>query len=122
MRRFATMTMFAAAAIVLASGFVGISSAEEEKADCADGKALFEANKCNMCHAVKAAGIEAKVKSEKMMGPDLGGVSSRHEADWIIQFVKKEVQLEGKDHKGAFKGSDDDLKAMITWLDGQTGE
>jgi cytochrome c5 len=122
MRRFATMTMFAAVAVLLAYGVVGISSAEEEKAGCDDGKALFEANKCNMCHAVKAAGIEAKVKSEKMQGPDLGGVGSRHEADWIVQYVKKEAQKEDKDHKGTFKGSDDDLKAMITWLDGQIGE
>jgi cytochrome c2 len=122
MRRFATMTMFAAAAMLLAYGFVGISTAEEEKAGCADGKALFEASKCNMCHAVKAAGIEAKVKSEKMQGPDLGGVGSRHEAEWIVKYVKKEVQLEEKDHKGTFKGSDEDMKAILAWLGGLSEE
>jgi mono/diheme cytochrome c family protein len=122
MRRFATMTMLAAAALMLAYGFAGISSAEEEKADLADGKALFEASKCNMCHAVKAAGIEAKVKSEKMQGPDLTGLGSRFEADWVVKYLRKEVQLEEKDHKGTFKGSEDDVKAIMAWLDGLSAE
>src|SRR6185312_3676763 len=39
-----------------------------------DGKALFLAQKCNMCHNVPAAGIERTVKSEKMAGPDLVNV------------------------------------------------
>jgi mono/diheme cytochrome c family protein len=112
--------MFAAAAMLLAYGVVGIASAEEEKAGCGKGKELFEANKCNMCHAVKAAGIEAKVKSEKMQGPDLSGAS--YEEDWLIKYVKKEVQLNDKDHKGTFKGSDDDLKAILAWLGKQTAE
>jgi hypothetical protein len=105
----------AAAVLILVLGNAGMISAGEEKS-CADGQEKFMAAKCNMCHAVEAAGIEAKVKSEKMAGPDLTGFASRQEEDWFVQYVKKEVQLEGKDHKGTFKGSDEDLKAMYAWL------
>lgn len=79
----------------------------------------FVDQKCNMCHSVSSAGIEAKVKSEAMKGPDLAGVTSRHESEWLGKFLRREVQLNGADHKKEFKGSDEDLKALITWLDGQ---
>jgi hypothetical protein len=55
-----------------------------------------------------------------MQGPDLSG--AQYEEDWLIKYVKKEVQLNDKDHKGAFKGSDDDLKAILAWLGKQTAE
>ena len=42
-------------------------------ADEAPGKAAFVANKCNLCHAVSSAAVEATTKSEKMKGPDLKG-------------------------------------------------
>ena len=57
MRRFATISILAAVTILLVYGIGGMTSAEEEKAGCADGKALFEENKCNMCHAVGAAAV-----------------------------------------------------------------
>ncbi len=122
MRRLATMVVFVGVAVMMAYGIGGMAVAEEEKADCADGKAIFTESKCDMCHSVKAAGIEAKVKSEKMQGPDLTGVGSRHEADWIVKYVNKEVQLNDKDHKGAFKGSDEDLQSLIAWLEGLAEE
>ena len=37
------------------------------------GREVFEAQKCNMCHAVPAVGIESKTSSDKLKGPDLGG-------------------------------------------------
>ncbi len=84
-----------------------------------EGKDLFIAQKCNMCHAVSSAGIEAKVKSEKMMGPDLTGVGDRLDAETIAKFLKKETQIDGKDHKKEFAGTDDELKAIIAWLETQ---
>ncbi len=38
-----------------------------------DGKQIFLAQKCNLCHSVPPAGIAATVKSERMKGPDLVG-------------------------------------------------
>jgi len=79
-----------------------------------DGMAAFTAQKCNMCHSVPQAEIVAKVQSEKLKGPDLPAES--RESDWIAGFLKREVQLNGSDHKKEFKGTDEELQAISAWL------
>jgi len=83
------------------------------------GQDVFTAQKCNMCHSVSTVGIEAKMKSPKMMGPDLKGVGERHDAEWIGKFLHKEVQKDGADHKGSFKGTPEELETLIAWLNEQ---
>jgi hypothetical protein len=65
---------------------------------------------------VAAAGIEAKAKSEKLKGPDLGGVTERHEREWIGKYVRKQIDFNGEAHKKEFKGTDEELAALIDWL------
>lgn len=85
-----------------------------------DGKAVFEAQKCDLCHSVSTVGIEAKTKSEKMQGPDLVGVvTAEHDAEWIGKYVRKQAELNGKQHSKEFKGSDEELQALIDWLGAQ---
>jgi hypothetical protein len=79
-----------------------------------EGLAAFTAQKCNMCHSVPQAEIVAKVKSEKMKGPDLPNES--RESDWISGFLKREVQLNDADHKKEFKGTDEELQVIAAWL------
>ena len=55
-----------------------------------------------------------------MRGSDLTGVTSRHEAEWIGRYIRQEIEKDGARHKKKFKGSDDDLKALIAWLETQT--
>ena len=87
--------------------------AEEE----VDAQALFvETHKCNMCHAVAAVEIEAKTKSEKMKGEDLSGYKSDKELAEIAAYVRKEADLDGKSHKKPFKGTDEELQAILDWL------
>ena len=81
----------------------------------ADGKEVFVAAKCSMCHAVSSAGIEAKMKGSSA-GPDLKGISAERSAEWIAAYLKKEEKIDGKDHKAAFKGTDEEMKAVIDWL------
>ena len=100
------MKHFLAWAIVLAAAVLLIPT----------GQALFtDTHKCNMCHAVPAAGIEAKTKSEKMKGGDLGGKIEAEFAE-IAAYVRKEGELDGKTHKKPFKGTDEELQAIIDWL------
>ncbi len=81
-----------------------------------DGKALFtETHKCNMCHAVPAADIEAKTTSEKMKGADLGG-KVKGELEEIAAYLRKEADRDGDQHKKGFKGTDEELQAIIDWL------
>jgi hypothetical protein len=67
-----------------------------------------------MCHSVPQADVVAKMKSEKLKGPDLP--SESREAEWLVGFLKREVQLDGADHKKEFKGTDEELQAIAAWL------
>ena len=101
---------FVLAASLLAPPAVSFAEGEESP-----GQAAFLAHKCNLCHAVPAAGIEAKTKSDKMKGPELGGPI---EADFekIAAYLRKTGDLDGEQHKKEFKGTDEELKAIVDWL------
>jgi mono/diheme cytochrome c family protein len=82
-----------------------------------DAKTLFvETHKCNLCHGVSAAGVEAKTKSEKMAGPDLSGFHPDKSAAEIAAFLRKESEKDGQEHKKEFKGTDEELQAILDWL------
>ena len=82
----------------------------------AAGPQMFVTFKCSTCHAIASQGIEAKVKSDKMKGPDLSDVGSKHDAAWITGWLRHEQEQHGKKHKGQFKGSDEELKQLVAWL------
>ena len=87
-----------------------------------DGKALFvETFKCNQCHSVPAAEVEAKIKSEKMKGPDLGG-KIEMEAAKVGDYLRQEIEVDGSKHKKEFTGSDEELHAILDWLASLDGE
>jgi mono/diheme cytochrome c family protein len=94
----------------LATMTAGASLAQE-----AGQKAFMDA-KCNRCHSISSHEIEATVSSEKMRGPDLAKVGTKHDAAWITQYVKREVKMDDKNHRMAWKGSDEDLKTIADWL------
>ena len=86
-------------------------------AEDAPGKAVFMAQKCNMCHNVPEAGITRTTQSEKVAGPDLAGDNAGKPASFFAQFLKKEVpNQEGNKHKKEWKGTDDELKQVTEWL------
>jgi len=92
------------------------TSAATAAAPAPSGKAVFLAQKCNLCHSVQAAGIEAMTKSDKMKGPELGAALAKKDAAWIEKYVRKQTELDGKKHPKEWKGSDAELSALIDWL------
>lgn len=84
--------------------------AEEE----AEGQAIFMASKCNICHGIES--LEIEPKSTKIQGGDLSDTGNAHDAEWLAQFLKKEVDLEGDKHKSTWKGTDEDLGKLADWL------
>jgi mono/diheme cytochrome c family protein len=82
-----------------------------------DGKAIFLAQKCNVCHSVPTQGIVRTMKSEKMAGPDL--VNVKEDAAFLGKFLRKQADLHGKKHGKAFTGSDEELGALIAWIQAQ---
>jgi mono/diheme cytochrome c family protein len=94
--------------LVCSSPFAGAQDA------ASDGKEIFLAQKCNVCHSVSTAAVEATTKSEKMKGPDL--VDLEREASWIESYLQGEEALEGEKHKKKFSGSAEELAALVDWL------
>jgi len=115
--------VFALATLVVLPLFVllatSLPQAAEAQGKTLDGKQIFLAQKCNLCHTVSSAGIEATVKSEKMKGPDLAGLTAKLDAKVIADFLHKKGEIDGKKHGKAFTGSDEELGALIAWLQKQ---
>ena len=113
MKKLSTALLATAAAVAILALAAPSAIAE----DAGDAKTLFvETHKCNMCHGVAAAEIEAKTSSDKMKGPDLSGYKSEKSFEALAGFVKKNSQLDGKDHKKGFKGTDEELQTILDWL------
>lgn len=106
---------------VLALAVLGLmtvsATAEEEAAETQ----MFTDQKCNMCHGVSTVGIEAKTKSEKMKGPDLVNLAGEWDGEKMIAYMTEEVEKDGKKHK-QFKGTDEELQALVDWLLEQKAE
>lgn len=94
--------------IVALYGFAFSFSSNDDPA----GKKIFVDKKCNMCHTVKSAGIESK----KSDATDLSDVGSKMKSEDMVKYLKKEMKLNNKDHKTAFKGSDEELNKLVEWL------
>jgi hypothetical protein len=101
--------------LLAALSLTSLLAAPAKAADDA-GKKEFLAQKCNKCHAISSHQIEATVTSEKIKGPDLSDAGSKHDGAWMKQWVKKEVQLEGKSHSAKWEGSDKQLDTIVAWL------
>lgn len=115
----------AAGLIVLAAGAVWTATAEPVpslSSPAPDGRQVFLESRCQNCHAVSSAGLEAKARSERLRGPDLVDVGQRHDRDWIGGYLRRKTKLNGKTHKLNFKGSDEELSALIDWLLEQKSE
>jgi len=79
-----------------------------------DGKAVFMAQKCNLCHSVETQGIDRTVKTSK--AKDLSNAGAEHKGDWIQKWLKKEEMIDGKKHQKTFTGSDAELAALVQWV------
>ena len=91
------------------------STALASQAAAADGKALFLEKKCNTCHSIDSQSIEKTSKT--MKGVDLSNASGLVEsADWAKSFLKREVKKDDKNHQREFKGTDEELNAIVDWL------
>ncbi|MFL6235641.1 MAG: c-type cytochrome [Thermoanaerobaculia bacterium] len=106
-----------AAVVLLAVFYSGPVSGAAAPAK--DGKQIFLAQKCNLCHSVSSAGIERTVKSEKVAGPDLTNLAAKEDAGTLTRFLRKEGDLNGKKHGKGFTGSDEELGALVSWLQQQ---
>lgn len=111
-------------ALSLVFGGAAAGGAEEQPSAALDGRELFvETHKCALCHSVPGAGIEAKTKSDKLKGPDLGGpLPEALDLARVGAYLRKQAKRDGEEHKREFKGSDEELQALVDWLLEQKAE
>jgi nitric oxide reductase subunit C len=89
--------------------FFGITGfAQEGGAQVGAGKKIYNEMKCPMCH--KIDGVGGKI------GPDLSGVGSRKDAQWIKGFLKDPKSIIPDTKQPPFKGTDEELEAVVTYL------
>ncbi|HET8648207.1 MAG TPA: cytochrome c [Vicinamibacteria bacterium] len=82
-----------------------------------DGKQIFLAQKCETCHAVSTAQIKA---TGKIKAPDLAGMAAKQDAAWLGKYLRKQDKNKaGKLHVKAFTGSDEEMGALVAWLQSQ---
>ena len=93
--------------VVLLFGFAYSFGADEP-----DAKKIFVDKKCNSCHSVDALGIEGKKKDAN----DLSKVGDTRKTDFLEKYLTKKEKINDKEHKTAFKGTDEELKAISKWL------
>ena len=100
--------------------------AEAKKPAMPAGQKVFTEAKCQMCHTVYSAGVgeppaeDAKAEEEEAAAeagpPDLSMAGADRTAEWISLFLQKKEALNDKMHMKSFKGSDEDLAALVDWL------
>jgi cytochrome c551/c552 len=105
--------------LVLAAALAALGGVLAAPAFAADGKALFLAQKCNLCHSVQSAAIERTTKSEKMAGPEITDLAAKLDPAWLAKYLKKEEALNGKKHPKQVTLAEADLKALIAWVQQQ---
>jgi cytochrome c5 len=103
--------LLAIAVVVLALLPLALTPAQAEDPP---GKAVFVAQKCDMCHGIESLGIAPK--SEKMKAADLSAVGSRMDQAAIASYLAGEAARDGANHKKPWKGTDEELKQLATWL------
>lgn len=116
MRRELVSTVWLMIGVLVVLGLAVVSTRAGDDAAQSAGQEVFLAQKCNICHSVPTVGIESKVKSEKMKGPDLIDLAKQHDAEGLAKYLRREIQLNDADHKKEFKGTDEELQAIVDWL------
>ena len=112
------------------------SKKEESKKEEATpaGQQVFSAQKCQMCHTVYSAGVGEPPKKESAEEaadedteeaadeaadegpPDLSLTGTGRTAESLSLFLQKKETLNEKKHMLKFKGADEDLAAVVSWL------
>jgi mono/diheme cytochrome c family protein len=93
-----------------------------KQAEIPAGQKVFMDAKCGMCHTVYSMGIgeppaaDAKKEAEEEGPPDLSEVGTSVTAEWLKLFLTKKETLNDKKHMMSFKGSDEDLNTLVSWL------
>lgn len=94
--------------IVLLFGFAYSYS----QTDVPEGQKVFVEKKCGSCHTVNSVDLTSKKKDAS----DLSNTGTDKTAKFLTKYLQKEEKIDGKEHKTAFKGTDEELTKLVSWL------
>jgi hypothetical protein len=77
-----------------------------------DGKKIFVDSKCTNCHTVTSM----EITSKKDDATDLSNAGSLGDASLIKSYLLKESKINDQEHKLKFKGTEEELNALVNWL------
>lgn len=82
------------------------------QSDELNGQQIFSDSKCIKCHSVESM----EITSTKDEPVDLSNAGANHDAEFLKKYLVKEETINDKKHKTKFKGSDEELDALVNWL------
>jgi mono/diheme cytochrome c family protein len=77
------------------------------------GEKIYAEKKCVPCHLIKGKGGTAGPAAR---GPDLSNVGTKRDGQWFKTFLKDPKAVNPKSKMMAFKGSDEELEAVVAYL------
>lgn len=112
---FVTLSIIAFLIMLISSLDVRETVAKEEMK--LDGKTLFLGKMCSGCHSIQAMGIARRGGgTTQQQAPDLSAVGSKHNAKFIMKWLRQNESIRAKKHSIKFIGSDEELKVLAEWL------
>ncbi len=94
--------------IIAALFFGSLGFAQEEESLVEKGQKVYTEKKCSMCHKIE--GVGGKI------GPDLSDVGNERDAEWIKGFLKDPKSVKPDTKQPPFKGTDEELEALVAYL------
>ena len=111
------MLPLAARPLAVAAAIAGVAAFADAQSATLDGKKTFLDQKCNTCHAVSSADI---TPTSKIKAPDLAGLAAKEDATFLAKYLRRQADKNGKKHVKPFTGSDEEMGALLSWLQKQT--
>ena len=95
-----------------------VAEVDARKAILEEGRRVFVAGGCDVCHTVYEAGIGQPEEGASARGNelDLSSLGEMRAPEWVRAYLRKEVALDGAEHYRAFKGTEQEEDALIEWL------
>ncbi len=82
--------------------------AQADPVQIVKGEQVYREKKCALCHMIRGKGGKT--------GPELSEVGAKRDAQWLKEFMKEPKAMMPKAKMLPFKGSDEELEALLAYL------
>lgn len=94
------------AIMIISSVSSGLAKGDGELVE--QGKELYTAKKCGICHTVDGSGGK--------MGGDLSDVGDKRDAEWLTTYMKDPKSVIPEAKMRAVRGTDEELQALVAYM------